>query len=281
MRFICLVSFLSMVLPLQAQTVDSIPFIWHDSNLNGVQFEKTSMHIPIRFGHDTTTYYFQFDTGSSRSFLYIKDNPDRILIEHCTGGDHILSDIGPLLLVPLTSNRAYTKNGRICIGTIGADFLTNKVIEINFPKQQINIIDAYNLTDYELISSFHRGNFPTITTQIRGKTYVFLFDTGSSLFELWTSKRYWKKWKGTKAEVQEYPIQSWGKINMALRAPLDPPITISSKYSLELTQVWYNTNRNFWRAFKRARLFGIIGNKPFLDETVLIDVYKNRLGIKA
>ena len=106
-RFIFLL--LTGYLGLSAQIVKSIPFSWSDAELNGEYFEKTAMHIPVQFGDDTTSYYFQFDTGANKSFLYIKDNPNTRLVESCKSGALIPSSLGDLNLIPISSSKSYIK----------------------------------------------------------------------------------------------------------------------------------------------------------------------------
>ena len=280
MRLLILTTCLVVTFKIFGQTVYSIPFVWSDSELNGEYFGKTSMHIPVKLSGDSSTYYFQFDTGADKSFLYTKGNLDSALVKNCINGDSVLTDIGLLHLIPISSNSVYKENGKTFIGTIGADFLTNKIIEINFPLQRINVLESYDSSKYELMPCKGSSGRPTITLTIDNQKYNFLYDTGSSLFDLWTTKKLWKKWKNPDSQIQQYPISSWGKINSASRAKLYSPIAISKNASSQLIEIWYNSNKNFKKSFKNARVSGIIGNKPFINQTVIIDIESQRIGIK-
>lgn len=280
MRLIFLLVFLSGLPKLHAQTINSIPFLWSDADLNGVFFEKTAMHIPIQFEGDSMTYYFQFDTGANKSFLYIPDNPNKSLVEQSKNGDDIQSSIGDLQLIPITSNNSYTRDGKIFIGTIGADFLGKKIIEIDFPAQRINILESYDSSRYELKNSLGSRGRPTIQLTIEQQEYTFLYDTGSSLFDLWTTKKLWNRWKASNHQVHEFPISSWGKINSAYRTKLQAPIKIGGTSDVLVDEIWYNSNKKFRRSFKNAQVSGIIGNKPFLGQVVLIDVENQRIGLR-
>ena len=99
MRLLILTICLMVTFKVLGQTVYSIPFVWSDAELNGEHFAKTSMHIPVKLSGDSSTYYFQFDTGANKSFLYTKGNTDSTLVKRCNNGDSILSNIGPLHLM--------------------------------------------------------------------------------------------------------------------------------------------------------------------------------------
>jgi hypothetical protein len=280
MRLLILTICLMVTFKVLGQTVYSIPFVWSDAELNGDHFAKTSMHIPVKLSGDSSTYYFQFDTGANKSFLYTKGNTDSTLVKRCNNGDSILSNIGLLHLIPISSNSVYKESGKTFIGTIGADFFADKIIEINFPEQRINVLESYDSSKYELMPCKGSLGRPTITLTIDKQEYNFLYDTGSSLFDLWTTKKLWNKWKSPDSPIQEYPISSWGKINSASRAKLYAPIAINQKTSTQLIEIWYNSNKNFKKSFRNARVSGIIGNKPFTNQTIIIDIVNQRIGIK-
>lgn len=259
-----------------------INFEWMHDTLNGELFEKTSMHIPVHFEGDTTTYYFQFDTGANKSYLYLGD-PDKLDLDFIVrlnkkGG--IESDIGKIHLLATNSNSVYHKNGRIHIGTIGADFLNDKKIEIDFEKQTIHFIEAYYNEDYSFIDIKLSYGRPVIQTIVRDKKYNFLFDTGSSLFELWTTKKLWKKWKDPKSSIKGFPISSWGKINTAYRTDYFQKTSLFHNKHIPIKTVWYNSNRKFNKIFKKSKVHGIIGNKPFLNQILLLDIKNKKMGFK-
>ncbi len=280
MRIIFFVVYLLSSFGLFAQPVLSVPFKWSNSVLNDVQFEKTSMHIPIRLENDSLTYYFQFDTGANKSFLYTKGNSNTSLINRCIKGDSIASNIGPLYLKPISSNSVYIKDGKTYIGTIGADVFKNKTIEIDFPNQTIQVLNSYNPSDYELMYCKGDKGRPTISLTIENKQYEFLYDTGSSLFDLCTTKTLWKKWKNPNSPIHEFPISSWGKIYSAYRTTLKNPLSINEKTTTQIFEVWYNSNKKFKQLFKKANVYGIVGNKPFLNDVILIDITNQKIGIR-
>lgn len=84
--------------------------------------------------------------------------------------------------------------------------------------------------------------------------YDFLFDTGSSLFELWTTKRLWKKLRSKQASIDNYPISSWGEINTAFRTEIKNGVFIPSFNDFKLETIWYNSNKSFHKLLSKRML---------------------------
>lgn len=263
-----------------AQETISVRFEWANDSLGGVFFEKTSMHIPVQFYEDSSTYYFQFDTGSNRSFLYTDHGISEELTKSLTSASGHKASIGEIQLLKTNSNQAYTKNGKRYIGTIGADLFKDKVVEIDFVNQFLTIHSSYDSTQFHWIAMKTNRGRPVLQFVIEGAEYDFLFDTGSSLFELWTTKKLWKKWMDVESDIKEFPISSWGEINTASRAKLKAHTAYSLCPEIQLEAVWFNSSKKFAKNFKRMGVSGIIGNKPFLKHSVLLDLKNKKMGLK-
>jgi len=262
------------------QIVQTIPFSWSNDTLNGAFFDKTAMHLPVRFSNDTTTYYFQLDTGSEESYFYSGNWMKQETLDQLKKADSIQTSIGFLQLKQLEGQKIVTENGRVYCGTIGSDFFDAKIIEIDYLYQEIHFLKSYSSSEYTLDSLKLSFGRPIISIQTPTKNYDFLFDTGSSLFELWTSKKLWKKLKEPNSEVFEFPINSWGTMNNAYRASMGPGITCLHSEAIEIQTIWYNSNKQFAKDFKSIEIAGIIGNKPFLNQTLLIDFQNMKIGLK-
>ena len=257
----------------------STGFIWYNTTLNDVLFEKSSMHIPVKFLNDSTSYYFQFDTGSNKSFLYTGSKSNPRIIERIKTKTRLSTSIGDVVLMPRKSNSTYVKDGKTFIGTIGSDILNNQILEIDLKKQKLTVLSEYNILDYSVYKMNLSHGRPVISLTIKGKEYSFLYDTGSSLFDLWTTKKLWLEWKNESYVSDEFPISSWGKINTSYRSLFENPDQ-ANKLMNQLKYIWYNTNDNFDKAFKDANIHGIIGNRPFLNKVLLLDFKNKRIGIK-
>ncbi len=274
MRTILLFTFLFTILLGNAQEVS---FIWSDDTLNGEYFEKTAIKIPVQLEGDTNTYYFQFDTGANHSSLYTK-GADSTFVNRIAEKE-INSSIGTLKL-DINSSMSFSTAKGNTIGTIGSDILKDKAIEIDYNNQKIKFLSQYNENKYQLSDISKSFGRPVINIEVKGKPYPYLFDTGASLFDLWTTKKYWNKWKDKEASISEFPIYSWGKTNTAYRTQLKAPTNINGWPTTSVKQVWYNSNKNFNKLFKEADVDGIIGNVPFLNEVILIDMKNLKMGVK-
>lgn len=258
----------------------STTFIWFNDTLNGVPFEKTSMHIPVKFKNDSTTYYFQFDTGSDKSYLYTGIKSDAEILKKINTKTELSTSIGNITLLPKKSNNTYQKKEKVFIGTIGSDVLFNKVIEIDFLNQKINVLNKYKKENYNINSMKLSNGRPVLNLKIMSKEYQFLYDTGSSLFDLWTDKKLWLKWRKDNSDISEFPISSWGKINTAYKSKINDSIIAENYLNFDLKYVWYNSNRNFKKGFNKAKVSGIIGNRPFLQQVLLLDFKDKLIGLK-
>jgi len=263
-----------------SQKTTTVNFVWSNDTLNGVLFEKTAMHIPIHFENDTNTYYFQLDTGSDQTFFYQFDSLQMNLPLNLLTENELKSDIGMLKTVKLNAKKCYLEDGKLHVGTLGADFFTNKIVEIDFHRQQLKFLQAYDSTKFQMKKMKLSYGRPVIQIESQNKSYDFMFDTGSSLFELWTTKSLWKKFREKSAHVDEFPISSWGKMNTAYRTILNENLGIGFCNSIKIRHVWYNSNKNFSQGFRSLHIDGIIGNKPFLDQILLIDFENKKIGVK-
>lgn len=277
-HLLILILFVTSCVP-KSQNFKSTDFTWKNKTLNNELFEKSSMHIPVKFEGDSTVYYFQFDTGSNKSFLYTGPKSNVKILERIKTKTKLSTSIGDVVLLPRKSNSTYVENGKIFIGTIGSDILKDQIIEIDFIKQKLIVLDEYDLYDYNLFEMKLSYGRPVMRFTIEDEDYSFLYDTGASLFDLWTTQKLWSEWQIQSSDKDEFPISSWGKINISYRSLFDNPNKDNEVMS-KLKYIWYNSNNNFEKTFKDAGVHGIIGNRPFLENILLLDFKNKRIGIK-
>lgn len=253
-----------------------IKFIWEATTLGSRTFEHASMRVPVTFGPDPTTYYLQFDTGAAHSYLY----SNRFKTFDYTEG-WMETSIGRIKFIE-NSSMPKSKDENAPIGTIGADFLKGKIVQINFPDQTIKIGFSYNPNAYDMTPLVLLDGRPVVPINIKGDEHGLLFDTGSSLFGIWTTKRNWNKLRDKSATVVSFPISSWGKINEGFCSRVDTvaPLFLGSLSALSDIQVWYVDNKKFKRFFRRNDLYGILGNQAFRNKEILLDFKHNMFGIK-
>ena len=272
---LCLTNLLVLIIPFLSygQTSIEIKFKWKPAESDTQRFDKAVM----RFESDTTTYYLQFDTGATHSYLY----SNRLDLEY--PDDKVLkTSIGQIKFRNNKSIKA-TDEKNASIGTLGADFLQGKIVQINFVDETIRIGASYHPTDFIIEPLRTLNGRPVLKLNINGKKQKLLYDTGSSLFGIWTKKNNWKKLREKSDPIKSFPISSWGKINKGFYSSFDkaiPQIWNDSTDDADL-QIWYVDNRNYRRFFRKNDLFGILGNQLFLNKEIVMDYSEGLFGIRT
>lgn len=259
---------------------DTLHFEWLGDSISGVYHEKTAMIIPVRLENDTNNYYFQFDTGANVSTIYYgKQNTSNVAspIIHST---RIKTSIGEINFDTISYMSPFIERKMLIIGTIGSDVLQNKIVQIDYQNQEITFIDGVdtNLFEFHPMNlSYGRPVLALVTGEMR---YSFIFDTGSSLFELWTTKKIWKKIAFKNSPINEFTIWSWGQLSTIYSAPLIYDYSFFKCKEINLNSVCYSSNKKHDKIFKQAKVNGVIGNKPFHSTVLILDFKTERFGIK-
>lgn len=262
-----------------AQKNDTLHFIWTNDTINGKLLEKTAIFLPVTLKNNKKTCFFQLDTGAEDSYLYTADTPSFLDLGINANASELESTLGTIRLVSLPRSSPYMIGNQLVVGTIGIDFLVNKTIEIDYFNQRIVFLSSVDTSLYTFLPSGLSFSRPTILLKINNRTTEFLFDTGSSMFDLITTQKIVKQLRVPKSTREEIPITSWGKIITAVSFDLNSKV-ISHYPAMNLNKVTYFDERGYSRQLKGAKIDGIIGNHPFLETQLLIDLKNNRIGIR-
>lgn len=258
----------------------NIPFTWLGE-------EKNVLLLPIHFSNDTTTYYMQFDTGSPSTVFYSKalNKIDQINVKNerakaifYIGKTKILSDKFQILNFGNSENQ----NLKI-IGTVGTDILENRRTIINFRENYI----VLNLSKVPV--QFHRKliDFKFNKRKIIFRGFLnaseekFLFDTGTSAYELLTNKDVWENLKFPNYKVTIEKSQSWNKILTSYTAKCNQKIQLGNKI-LHLNYVTYveGFSQTQYSMMKFSGMTGMLGNKIFLNNSLYLDGIEEKFGIE-
>lgn len=261
------------------QKNDTLHFIWTNDTINGKLVEKTAMFLPVTLKSNKKTCFFQFDTGAEDSYLYTADTTSFLDVGINAYTSELESTLGTIRLVSLPSRSPSMIGNQLVVGTIGIDFLVNKTIEIDYVNQRIVFLSNVDTSLYSFLASGLSFYRPTILLKINNRTTEFLFDTGSSMFDLITTQKIVKQLRVPKSTREEIPISSWGKIITAISFDLNSKV-VSHHPLMNLNKVTYFDERGYSRQLKGAKIDGIIGNHPFLETQLLIDLKNNRIGIR-
>ena len=250
--------------------------------------EKNVLLLPIHFEDDTATYYLQFDTGSPYTVFYSKSikNIRQIFINQeiaktsfYIGKTKITSDKFKIYNLGNDNNNDSLK----IIGTIGADILENRKTIINFKENYIvlNLSKVPTQFQTKLFDFKFKKRKIIIRSLLNGKEEQFLFDSGTSAYELLTNKEVWEHLKLPNSKISIEKSRSWDKVLTAYTANCNQKIQFSN-HEIPLNNVTYveGFSQVQYSMMKFSGMTGMLGNKFFLNNSLYIDCTQNKMGIE-
>lgn len=264
----------------------------HESGAVPIQWvgkDKNALLVPIRFSKDTTTYYLQFDTGAAYTEFYSKaiENLKEISVKNeraaalfYIGKTKITSRQIKILNTGKPSDK---KNPVKIIGTLGSDILEDRKTMINFKDQYI----AFNISEQPQEFQNHLIDFKfkkrkiIVHGNLNGKNEKFLYDSGTSAYELLTNKENWEKLRLPQSRVNIEKAQSRPNILTTYTAESNSMIRLGNK-NVSLNEVTYveGFSQTQYMLMKFSGMTGMLGNKIFLNNKIYIDCTQEKIGIK-
>lgn len=251
--------------------------------------DKNALLVPIHFSKDTTTYYLQFDTGAVYTEFYnraieqlkgISIRNDRMAASFYIGKTKITS----LQIKATNTGRPPGKNDPVkIIGTLGADILEDRKTLINFRNNYIIFNASHQPAEFnnKLIDFKFKKRKIIIYGNLNGKDEKFLYDSGTSAYELLTDKENWESLKLSQSKVITERAQSRPNILTTYTTKTHYNIRFKNK-NLPLSEVTYveGFSQTQYMLMKFSGMSGMLGNKIFLDHTVYIDCSQEKIGIE-
>lgn len=250
--------------------------------------EKKAMLLPIHFDSDTTTYYLQFDTGSPYTIFYKKSisgsphisiNKNRAISSFKIGDSEVKSKQFKIIDFGEKAN----EKGFEIIGTIGTDILENRKTIINFKENYVifNLSsEPQNFKNNAFDFSFKKRKIviPAVLENIDEK---FLYDSGTSGYELLTNKEIWEKLKLKNSKIIEEKGKSWNNILTTYTTETNKNIEFhNTKIPLhEITYVEGYSKTQYY-LMKFSGMSGMLGNKIFFEKQLYIDTEKMKIRIE-
>ncbi|MCE3076302.1 hypothetical protein [Chryseobacterium gwangjuense] len=258
----------------------NIPITWLGN-------DKNVLLVPIHFPADSATYYLQFDTGSPSTLFYtqaiknikgISIHQERAKASFTLGKTTISSD--QFMLV--SQKETQHKDVFNIIGTLGADILENHKTLINFKENYL----AFNLSKLplqyndQLIDFKFKKRKIILKGILRGQEEQFLFDSGTSAYELLTNKETWQSLKSSNSKVTVERAQSWQNILTTFMATCDQNIQFKNK-KIPLRQVTYveGFSQTQYALMKFSGMTGMLGNRIFLKNVLYLDGENEKMAI--
>jgi predicted aspartyl protease len=266
-------------------TVDNesgfIPFKWLGS-------EKNALLLPIHFSNNTITYYLQFDTGSPYTVFYSKSiknihqiftNKEIAKTSFYIGKTKITSDKFKIYNLGNDNNNDSIK----IIGTIGADILENRKTIINFKENYIalNLSKVPTQFQTKLFDFKFKKRKIIVKGFLKGQEENFLFDSGTSAYELLTNKEVWESLKLPNSKINIEKSQSWDNVLITFTINCNQKIKFDTQ-EISLNNVTYveGFSQVQYSMMKFSGMTGMLGNKIFLNNSLYIDCTQNKMGIE-
>ncbi len=258
----------------------SVPFTWLGN-------DKNALLLPIHFSNDTITYYLQFDTGSAYTVFYSKaiSSIPQLSVRKETakasfyiGKTKVTSDKFKIYSMGNDAN-----NSLKIIGTIGADILEDRKTIINFKESYIalNLSKVPTQFQSKLFDFKFKKRKIIINGLLKGQEEKFLFDTGTSAYELLTNKEVYENLKLPNSRINIEKSQSWENVLTTYTANCNQKIQISD-HEIPLKNVTYveGFSQTQYAMMKFSGMTGMLGNKLFLNNSLYIDCTENKMGIE-
>ena len=250
--------------------------------------EKNALLLPIHFEGDTANYYLQFDTGSPYTIFYSKSirNFRHISI---TGGVAKTSFYIGNTKIHADKFKIYnqgddTGNDSLkIIGTLGTDVLENRRTIIHFKDNYLvlNLSEVPPRFKRNLVDFKFKKRKLIFDGTLNGEEERFLYDSGTSAYELLTNKEVWEELKLPHSKITVEKSQSWENVLTTFTANCKQKITVGNQ-EIPLNQVTYvdGVSRAQYAMMKLSGMTGMLGNKPFLNHSLYIDCIQNKMGIE-
>ncbi|MGE6396382.1 hypothetical protein [Chryseobacterium scophthalmum] len=244
---------------------------------------KNVMLLPVHFQNDSTTYFMQFDTGSPNTIFYqnslaIFKNKKQIKTQFTVGNTEVSSDRFKIISISKNNDKDSIK----IIGTIGSDLLDQKKTIINFKENYVvfNILkEPKSFSSSKLDFKFKKRKI-IISGILNGKEEEFLYDSGTSAYELLTNKNAWQKLKLPNSKPVVEKAQSWERVLTSYTAKSNQTIKFKNK-ELILSEVTYveGISQSQYMLMKFSGMTGMLGNKIFLKNSLYIDCKEEKISI--
>jgi len=272
----------------QAQKIN---FKWEKDSIGDRLIDKIAMSVPVTI--ENKTYAFQFDLGANATLIYDQCFSEAAFIKSkkvdptSDAGGHTIFTIDDQSFnigdYPIKNHKLYGllnhDQGESC-GTVGADVFQEKCLIIDFPKQSITVVNEVD-KGIERKTVFVPMNIVNnkaiIPLKIDGKTYNFLYDSGSSIFPIVSYRENFDRLITNAKAKDELNIRNFNNPLIVKSVETNTAVQIGDN-TFGVKEFWYTEDDFF--SFKQDNIDGIVGNVFFMDKTIVIDFKNKRFGIR-
>lgn len=290
---------------LRSEKAQWLPFEWANPE------DKDAILLRTKLDTIPYTFNWQLDTGSPYTFVYgatVKmfaiEYP--VLLNKIKRSDTInsvpyLKILSPAFVInnkeflPKTILINYKAGGNFPqeyikkykgaafdIGTIGLDIFKNRVLILDFKRNKIGIAGSLSKKFYN--QKLNTTNFKfyknriILPIKIGEETYPFFYDCGASMFSLQTTYEKSKSFAPAVLKDTLYNINNGesGTIHNVAGGTIEKPVRISGK-AYENVKVFVEPKPS--EIFDEAKVLGLLGNKLFLNNIIIIDFKNNKFTV--
>ena len=277
---------------------NKIPFSW---NKDGLEKNAYIFYVPIRLEGVEKQFKMQFDLGLNVNVIYEnplntilqkypilkKDKINRIdysVFSHKLYMNELPSNVDSLFIYK-DYGSSLTFDSLENIGSIGANEILGKILILDFPNKELEILDTFKDTSKYNFSNLRitDKNKLIISINIENENYDFLFDTGNGVPIVTTNMKLYnilsEKSKELKDTLRE---NSWGEIIELTGSKIQYPLRIGNQIiNTTNAELVYYTNANRIVDFmKDINVHGGLGLQFFIDKKIVIDLKENRFGVE-
>jgi hypothetical protein len=237
------------------------------------------MRVPVKL--DDADGWFQLDTGLDVTLIY-GDIPEERGWEKHDGMYHVPSfEIGGIHLGPTWLRSDSDLGGADELGgSIGLDLLVGRLVLIDYPGRRFALMNhgqaplwMLQRTTWARAELRDAKLFLNVVLNGKGVEGLF-FDTGASAFDITVDFETWRELTGCTGPedaTTQWTVQSWGNELTAVGSPAQGPLVIGSARIQEPHIFYLKEQPNLFAGWPFPAK-GLVGNAPFWDQIVIIDL---------
>lgn len=286
-----------LVLPSESHELN---FIWQGDSVNNTWEPHAALLLPVKVRGCKKQFYMQFDTGSPSTIFYkspiqqiharfpktatVSDTAKQLLdVNFKVGGMPVSAGAIKLMEYQNPPINWAKKNSVHIIGTIGTDFIENRVVTINYRSRKIltgtdmpaKMAAKMQLTDFMFVN-----RAILLPAVIKGKKKLLYFDTGSSAYSLLTDKKTTELLAQPGAVPIQYSTRSWDRTLTAHSLATADSIEVASqKLPIGYSTYIEGSSQNEIDQMMKMGMGGMTGNKLFRQSILVLDTKNKKFGV--
>lgn len=286
-----------LTLPAASYEID---MVWQGDSVNSRWEPRYALLLPVTIPGCNRQFYMQFDTGSPSTLFYraklqqiqarfpktvtVADTASTLSAFAFRVGAMPVSARQVKLIDYASAAIHWEKPDEITIiGTIGTDFVENRVIGIDYPARKLftGLTTPAKWSDKVRWADFIFANRAILLpAQLRGKNTLLYFDTGSSAYALLTDKKTTDLLAIPGAQREQNSSRSWNRTLTANSVATADSMLIAF-HRLPIRSATYvegSTQRQIDQMMKMG-MGGMTGNKLFTQSILLLDTRTKKFAL--